>query len=159
MNIAISGAPGSGKSTLARAIASHGWETVSAGSIMRKRARELDVSIAEMQAHAGDEGIDHAIDRAVAEVPATTKSRFLIDARMGWAFAPRCLSVLVTCSPEVAGARVFAARRDDEAFPSAEAATRSTADPTLRMMSSTSWWTRGPRHPRRLRSASSASPS
>lgn len=120
MNIALSGAPGSGKSTLANAVASHGWEVVSAGPIMRKRSEELGVDITEMQVLAWREDIDSFIDRAISEVPATSSSRFLIDARMGWAFSPRCLSVLVTCSPEVAGARVFAAKRGDEAYSSAD---------------------------------------
>ena len=70
-------------------------------------------------------------------------------------FAEELRRKLMTCSPKIAGARVFAAVRGDEAYPSAEAATsmltgavterfegagRSTADPTRRT-SSTSWWT------------------
>lgn len=88
---------------------------------MRRKARELGVSIEEMQALAKDEDMDHAIDRAIANLP-TGSSPLLIDARMGWAFSPRCLSVLVTCSSEVAGARVFAAARADEGYPSPDAA-------------------------------------
>jgi ribA/ribD-fused uncharacterized protein len=90
---------------------------------MRRHAEELGVSITEMQSLAEEEDIDYRIDRSVSETPASSTSRYLIDARMGWAFSPMCLSVQVRCSPEIAGARVYAATRQSETYASAEEAT------------------------------------
>lgn len=123
MNISISGAPGTGKSSLSAALAVRGWSVISAGSIMRRHAEELGVSITEMQSLAEEGDIDYRIDRSVSEIPASSMSRHLIDARMGWAFSPMCLSVQVRCSPEVAGERVYAATRRSETYASPGEAT------------------------------------
>lgn len=125
MNIAISGAPGTGKSRLSAALESRGWTIVSAGSLMRGYAGGLGVSITEMQSVAEKGDVDYRIDRAISQVPASSSTRYLIDARMGWAVAPMCLSVRVECSPEIAGARVYAAARQGEPYESAEAATKA----------------------------------
>lgn len=127
MNVAITGSPASGKSTLAAAIEASGYRVVSAGSIMRARAEELGISIGEMQRRAADEDIDSIIDRTIAQVPSSSASRWLIDARMGWAFAPMCLSVLVRCDDELAAARILGSARKAEAYADARDAAKALA--------------------------------
>ncbi len=63
--IAVSGKPGSGKTTLARDLASYlGLRYVSSGSLFRRMAERLGVSLMDMSRIAED---DHSVDRYIDE--------------------------------------------------------------------------------------------
>ena len=118
--IVISGPPGSGKSTVAKKVAeSLGLRYVSAGSIFRRLAKDMDVSLVELNARAlKDPSIDFMIDKLTIEE--AKKGNVVIEAHLGgWVARPLAdLNVYLTASLETRVRRI--AKRDGK---SAEEAT------------------------------------
>ena len=81
---------------------------------MREMAAERDMSILELSRSA-EEGdmIDREIDARTARL-AEESSDFVIDARLGWYFAPDSVRVFLEVRPEVAAQRVYEAQRGSE---------------------------------------------
>lgn len=115
MIITISGRPGSGKSAVAKRVAEElELRHVSAGDFMREMAAERGMSILELSRSAEErESIDHEIDARTAQL-AEESDDFVMDARLGWHFAPRSLKVFLEVRPEVAARRIFDAGRGSE---------------------------------------------
>lgn len=115
MIITISGRPGSGKSVVAARVAhALGLRHVSAGDFMRDMAAERDMSILEFSKSAERRDvIDREIDARTARM-AEEESDFVMDARLGWHFAPKSVKVFLEVRPEVAARRIYEARRGSE---------------------------------------------
>ncbi len=115
MIITISGRPGSGKSVVAAGVAEAlGVAHVSAGDFMRQMAAERGMTILELSRTAEDGGsIDREIDARTQRL-ASEGGSFVMDARLGWHFAPNSLKVFLEVRAEVAALRVFEARRGAE---------------------------------------------
>lgn len=81
---------------------------------MREMAREQGVSILELSrtAEEGD-AIDREIDQRTVRM-AEEGGDFVMDARLGWHFAPASVKVFLDVRPEVAARRIFEARRGSE---------------------------------------------
>lgn len=115
MIITISGRPGSGKSAVAKQVARElGLRHVSAGDFMREMATERGESILELSRSAehGD-SIDREIDARTARL-ATEEDDFVMDARLGWHFAPDSVKVFLEVRPGVAARRIYEAGRGAE---------------------------------------------
>lgn len=81
---------------------------------MREMAAERGVSILELSRSAQErEDIDREIDERTVRL-AETGDDFVMDARLGWHFAPHSVKVFLDVRPEVAARRVFEARRGSE---------------------------------------------
>lgn len=115
MIVTISGRPGSGKSVVAARVAKIlGIPHVSAGDFMREMAAERGVSILELSRSAQErEDIDREIDERTVRL-AQTGDDFVMDARLGWHFAPHSVKVFLDVRPRIAALRVFEARRGSE---------------------------------------------
>ncbi|HUG32295.1 MAG TPA: nucleoside monophosphate kinase [Acidimicrobiia bacterium] len=115
MIITISGRPGSGKSAVAKQVARRlGLRHVSAGDFMREMANERGQSILELSRSAeGGDAIDHEIDARTVRL-ATEEEDFVMDARLGWHFAPRSVKIFLEVRPEVAARRIYDAQRGAE---------------------------------------------
>lgn len=115
MIVTISGRPGSGKSVVATRVAhALGIPHVSAGDFMREMAAERGVSILELSRSAQErEDIDKEIDERTIRL-AESGDDFVMDARLGWHFAPHSVKVFLDVRPEVAARRIFEARRGTE---------------------------------------------
>ncbi|HUG07484.1 MAG TPA: nucleoside monophosphate kinase [Acidimicrobiia bacterium] len=115
MIITISGRPGSGKSAVAKRVAEElGLRHVSAGDFMRDMAAERGVSILELSRSAEEgESIDHEIDGRTAQL-AEEGNDFVMDARLGWHFAPCSVKVFLEVRPEIAAQRIYGAARGAE---------------------------------------------
>jgi len=113
--VTISGRPGSGKSVVASQVAERlEVPHVSAGDFMREMAAERGVSILELSHSAEDDiEIDREIDERTARL-AEEGGDFVMDARLGWHFAPQSVKVFLDVRPEVAARRIFDARRGTE---------------------------------------------
>lgn len=87
---------------------------VSAGDFMREMAGERGVSILELSRSAeNDIEIDREIDERTTRL-AEEGDDFVMDARLGWHFAPESVKVFLDVRPEVAARRIFDARRGTE---------------------------------------------
>lgn len=115
MIVTISGRPGSGKSVVASRVAERlDLPHVSAGDFMREMAAERGVSILELSHTAEDDiEIDREIDERTARL-ADRGEAFVMDARLGWHFAPASVKVFLDVRPEVAARRIFEAGRGTE---------------------------------------------
>lgn len=115
MIITISGRPGSGKSVVAKRVAKAlALDHVSAGDFMREMAAERGMSILELSRSAEKRDvIDREIDARTARL-AEERSDFVMDARLGWRFAPRSVKVFLEVRPEIAAQRIYDARRGSE---------------------------------------------
>jgi cytidylate kinase len=113
--VTISGRPGSGKSVVASRVADKlEVPHISAGDFMRAMAAERGVSILELSRSAeGDIDIDREIDERTKRL-AEQGGDFVIDARLGWHFAPNSVKVFLDVRPQVAARRIFDARRGTE---------------------------------------------
>lgn len=81
---------------------------------MRDMAAERGMSILELSRSAEDDvAIDREIDERTARL-AEQGDSFVIDARLGWHFAPDSLKVFLDVRPAVAARRIFNARRGTE---------------------------------------------
>lgn len=115
MIITISGRPGSGKSAVAKRVAEAlGLRHVSAGDFMREMASERGLSILELSRSAEDgDAIDREIDARTMKL-AGEANDFVMDARLGWHFAPDSVKVFLEVRPNVAARRIYEAGRGAE---------------------------------------------
>jgi CMP/dCMP kinase len=113
--ITISGRPGSGKSAVASTVADVlGVRHMSAGDFMREMAAERGISILELSHLAEqDDAIDAEIDGRT-RLLADSGEDFVIDARLGWHFAPESFKVFLDVHSEVAARRIYGAQRGTE---------------------------------------------
>jgi cytidylate kinase len=126
MQIAFSGRLGSGKSTVCAILRdTYGYEIYSTGTVQRKVAEEMGVSVLELNKLMKENPeLDHKIDDAVTELSRQRKGDDLVfDSRMAWHFAENVFKVYMYVDPTVAAKRVFAADRGDvEKYKSVEEA-------------------------------------
>lgn len=81
---------------------------------MREMAVERGVSILELSRAAEDDiEIDREIDERTTRL-ANEGDDFVMDARLGWHFAPESVKVFLDVRTEVAATRIFEARRGTE---------------------------------------------
>lgn len=106
--ITICGVLGSGKSTAAKRVAGAlGYSHFSGGDFMRQMAAERGITLAEFSIMAeSDPEIDKEIDRRQKEFM-QTHSKFVIDSRLGWYWAPDSFKVFLTLDLDTAASRVF----------------------------------------------------
>lgn len=91
-----------------------GLRHVSAGDFMREMAAERGMSILELSRSAEQRDvIDREIDARTARM-AEQSSNFVMDARLGWHFAPQSVKVFLEVSPQVAARRIYDAQRGSE---------------------------------------------
>ena len=118
MRFTITGHLGSGKSTIAKLLKKeYGFESISAGSIMRDLANQKGLSILEFQTSPSkfghsDDFVDSAI---VAKNKLIPEDRNVIfDARMGWHFLPESFKIFIVVSPYEAALRTYLTRDNKE---------------------------------------------
>ncbi len=114
MQIAFSGRLGSGKSTVCAILRdTYGYEIYSTGSVQRKVAEEMGISVLELNKLMKENpALDHKIDDAVTELSRQRKGDNLVfDSRMAWHFAENTFKVYMYVDPTVAAKRVLAADR------------------------------------------------
>lgn len=114
MQIAFSGRLGSGKSTVCAILRdTYGYEIYSTGTVQRKVAEEMGVSVLELNKLMKENPeLDHKIDDAVTELSRQRKGDDLVfDSRMAWHFAENVFKVYMYVDPTVAAKRVLAADR------------------------------------------------
>jgi cytidylate kinase len=106
--ICISGDLCSGKSTVGRALAEElGYEYFSAGIMFRNIAREKGVDVLQLNKICENEmEIDKLIDGGLEEME-KTRSKIIVDARMGWHFIKDSFKVYLTIEIEEAARRVM----------------------------------------------------
>lgn len=81
---------------------------------MREMAAERGVSILEFSRSAEErDTIDREIDARTARL-ATESDDFVMDARLGWHFAPKSVKIFLDVDPKVAARRVYEAARGSE---------------------------------------------
>ena len=119
--ISLTGDLGSGKSTVCGLIEEKiQVERVSVGKIMRNRAKELGMTLAEfsayMETHPEE---DNKLDEALAEYE-KKDGNYIFDSRLAWHFVPSAFSFYLAVSLEESARRIFNANRDDESFSSVE---------------------------------------
>ncbi len=114
MQIAFSGRLGSGKSTVCAILRdTYGYEIYSTGSVQRKVAEEMGISVLELNKLMKENPeLDHKIDDAVTELSRQRKGDNLVfDSRMAWHFAENTFKVYMYVDPTVAAKRVLEADR------------------------------------------------
>ena len=114
MIITISGVPGSGKSTVAGIVAKKlKMKHYSVGGIMRELAAKRGMTILELSRLAEKDGsIDEELD--ARQKALGKKDNIVVDSRLGFHFIPGSFKVFLYVSPDEAGRRIFAARRNGE---------------------------------------------
>lgn len=100
---------GSGKSTAAGTVAAWlGYNRRSTGDFVRSMAIERGITLAELNKLAEtDPEIDRKIDQIQKEYM-DENDNFVIDARIGWFFAPDSFKVFLSLDLDTAASRVFA---------------------------------------------------
>lgn len=127
MRFSITGHLGSGKSTICKLLnKEYGFETISAGSLMRELAAEKGVSILDFQKSSSNlEHIDNYIDSAIVDKNRTIPSdkNVIFDSRMAWHFLPETFKIFIVVSPYEAALRTYLTRSSkDEMYTSVEEA-------------------------------------
>ena len=117
MIITISGKAGSGKSTVAKELAKQlNLQHFSIGDIMRKMAKEKNISLIELGKQAEkDESIDKELDGRQMELRA--EDNFVIDGRLTAHFIPNSdAKVFLDCDDKVRAERILKDERKDEDY-------------------------------------------
>ena len=106
--ISLYGELGAGKSTTTRMLVDLlGYKLINAGSIHRKRAEEMDVTLHEYHQMAEkDSQYDHYVDEKLKDF-LTQGSEIICDSAMAAWFAPETFKVFLYVDPEVAAKRMF----------------------------------------------------
>ena len=110
MLISITGRLGSGKSTVCKILAkNHGFEIYSTGAIQRKVARDMGISVLELnEKMKTDSTLDDIIDKATEKISIERRNdKLIFDSRMAWHFAVESFKVFVTVDTRVAAQRVM----------------------------------------------------
>lgn len=108
MIISIGGDLGSGKSTIAKKLAAKlGWPRYYMGDIMRTKARERNMTLAEyMKLAETDDSIDKEVDEYQKEL-GLTKDDFIIEGRTSWHFIPHSLKLYLAVDEKEGARRIF----------------------------------------------------
>ncbi len=119
--ISLTGDLGSGKSTVCDLIQTKiEVERVSVGKIMRSRAKDLGLTLAEfsayMETHPEE---DKKLDEALGEYE-NKEGNYIFDSRLAWHFVPSAFSFYLTVSLDESARRIYNANRDDESFSTIE---------------------------------------
>ncbi len=119
--ISLAGDLGSGKSTVSAIVTERTeLEYYSTGAILRSVAAAHNMTVAEVNEYAETHPeIDREIDDGLIALSDDPRS-LIIDSRMAWHFVKGNFPVYLTTEPEVAAARIFAAHRSEESFPTVE---------------------------------------
>ncbi|MBE5960427.1 MAG: hypothetical protein E7256_03420 [Lachnospiraceae bacterium] len=116
MHITLTGNLGSGKSTICKILDSvYGYEIFSTGTVQRELAKELGISVLEMnQLMCKDKKYDHMIDDMTAKISReNTEKSIVFDSRLAWHFVEKSFKVFLSVSLDVAANRVYADNRGD----------------------------------------------
>ena len=115
MKIVLSGPIGSGKTTVGKMLSKHyNCEFSSAGSIARKEAERLGISIQEFQEKLiGTGDFDLNLDKLV-NLWASQRESFVLDYRLGFKFLPSAISIFLDVLPIEAATRILKQRRNYE---------------------------------------------
>lgn len=127
MRFSITGHLGSGKSTICKLLnKEYGFETISAGSLMRELATQKGVSILDFQKSSSNlEHVDNYIDSAIVAKNETFSDdeNVIFDSRLAWHFLPKTFKIFIVVSPYEAALRTYLTRSSkDEAYTSVEEA-------------------------------------
>ena len=115
MIITITGYPGAGKSTVGRILAKKlRMKYYYTGDLMRKMAKERNITLEEMQRKAEkDFEYDRKIDAFSLQL-ARKHRNFILDARLGFYFIPDSVKVYLSVDPEIAAKRIVNDKRPEE---------------------------------------------
>ena len=117
MKITLAGTPGSGKSTIRSMLAEHyGLEVKATGDFMREIAGRhgyRDITRFLVEYVSSHPEVDHEVDQEQQRY-GETHDDFVLDAHLGFYFVPDSFKICLTCDFELAGQRIFKARRETE---------------------------------------------
>lgn len=110
MHITLTGNLGSGKSTICKILRdTYGFEIYSTGTVQRKIAEEMGISVLEMnELMCKDHSYDHLIDDTTARISReNTDKNIVFDSRLAWNFVEKSFKVFLTVSIDEASRRVY----------------------------------------------------
>lgn len=116
MHITLTGNLGSGKSTICRILdAEYKYEIYSTGTVQRKLAQDLGISVLEMnQLMCADHKYDKMIDDTTAKISRENPDKAIVfDSRLAWNFVESSFKVFLSVSLDVAANRVYGDNRGD----------------------------------------------
>ena len=114
MHITLTGNLGSGKSTICKILESeYRYEIYSTGTVQRKLAEELGISVLEMnQLMCKDRKYDTMIDETTVKISKENKDKAIVfDSRLAWNFVNPSFKVFLSVSLAVAAERVYGDNR------------------------------------------------
>ena len=108
MEITISGKPGSGKTTVGKLVAKKlKLKFYSEGEFQRKLARQLSISIIELnKISERSKNYDKILDQRQIDL-GVTQDNFLLDSRLGWYFIPDAVKIFLDVKLDEAAKRIF----------------------------------------------------
>ena len=110
MHITLTGNLGSGKSTICKILRdTYGFEIYSTGTVQRKIAEEMGISVLEMnELMCKDHSYDHLIDDTTARISRENPDKNIVfDSRLAWNFVEKSFKVFLTVSIDEASRRVY----------------------------------------------------
>lgn len=112
--ITLGGLPGSGKSTVARILIEKlGYQYFATGSFARQLAVSMGLTLEQFNEKvASDKSIDELIDKEQVRLGHEEK-QYVIDAHLGFHFAPRSFKVLLTVPLEISAMRIWKDKNAD----------------------------------------------
>ena len=116
MHITLTGNLGSGKSTICKILDNeYKYEIYSTGTVQRKLAQELGISVLEMnQLMCTDHKYDKMIDDTTARISRENPEKPIVfDSRLAWNFVETSFKVFLSVSLDVAANRVYGDNRGD----------------------------------------------
>lgn len=127
MIITITGKPCSGKGTASKEFCkTYNFEYICTGDMFREYAKQFGYdNILDFQAkNEKIKEIDKLIDDKIYDIGQKRwKDNIVIDSRLAWHFVEKSFKVFIDVNPEIAGKRLFEAKRDTEQYKSLEDAT------------------------------------
>lgn len=107
MKVTLFGHPGSGTTTVGKLLAEKlGYEFKSSGNMFRDMAKNLGISIEELDMRAkNDSQYDLKLDAMVAEY-GKTHDNFIFESRLAWHFIPDSTKIFLQCEENEAARRV-----------------------------------------------------
>ncbi len=120
--ISVSGEPGAGKTTaIGRLERILGYPVYNIGQYSRKLCEDMGYAFDHYEQFMQDfPDLDRAIDDSCTQA-SDDNINIIIDARLGWFFAPNTFKVFLTCEPQEAARRIFEEDRDQEKYASLDA--------------------------------------
>lgn len=116
MHITLTGNLGSGKSTICKILdAEYKYEIYSTGTVQRKLAEDLGISVLEMnQLMCTDHKYDKMIDDTTAKISRENPEKAIVfDSRLAWHFVEKSFKVFLSVSLDVAANRVYGDNRGE----------------------------------------------